>query len=73
MRMSFDVTLDDILDMIVANAASKGVSLNRGKIHVTAECEQELKPITKLVVSLDMKGMADAGNLTASSKLVRGK
>lgn len=73
MRMSFDVTLDDILDMIVANAASKSISLNRGKIHVTAECDQELKPITKLVVSLDTKGMANASNLTTNPKLVRGK
>lgn len=74
MRMSFNVSYDEIVDMVVENAASKGMTLNREKISIEVDhAEGTVKNFKQLVVSLDMKGMADAGNLTSNPRVVKRK
>ena len=74
MRMSFNVTYDEILDMVMSNAASKGVSLNREKISIEVDhAEGIIKNFNQLIISMDMKGMADAGNLTSNPRIIKRK
>lgn len=74
MRMSFNVTYDEIIDMVVENAASKGITLNREKISIEIEnAEGTIKNFKQLIVSLDIKGMADAGNFTSNTRIIKRK
>lgn len=74
MRLSFDVTYDDIISMIAQNAADKGVTLNPKKMNVKVEDKDgNVKEFKQLIISLDVQGMGNESSLAAMSHQFRSK